>query len=77
MNAKNRLVISLFVIACSQGGRDRAQTGTRLMSLRPSQTWKMMASKPICRRHRLLPKALAEDWTRGDNDGTFYTKAEL
>jgi hypothetical protein len=22
-------------------------------------------------------KVLAEDWTRGDSDGTFYTKAEL
>jgi len=22
-------------------------------------------------------KALAEDWTRGDSDGTFYTKAEV
>jgi hypothetical protein len=22
-------------------------------------------------------KVLAEDWTRGDSDGTYYTKAEL
>jgi len=49
MNAKETPCcgISLFVIALFAGlGATRSRKlGPRLMSLRPSQTWKMMASK--------------------------------
>jgi len=80
MNAKNPVLwISLFVIALFAGlGATRAQTGTRLMSLRSSPTWKMIGVKAdLAGDTAFYQKALAEDWTRGDSDGTFYTKAEV
>jgi len=77
MNAKNPCCGFTFCYRpVRRAGRDpSANLGPRLMSLRPSQTWKMMASKPIWpATQAFYQKALAEDWTRGDSDGTFTPK---
>ena len=80
MNAKYRVSwISLFVIAVFAGlSVTQAQTGakadvvTAISNLENDSVKADLAGDPA-----FYQKALAEDWTRGDSDGTFYTKAEV
>src|SRR5580698_11125146 len=80
MNAKYRVSwISLFVIAVFAGlSVTQAQTGakpdivTAISNLENDAVKADLAGDPA-----FYQKVLAEDWTRGDSDGTFYTKAEL
>src|SRR6266481_1958936 len=82
MNAKYRVLwISLFVIALFAGlSVTKAQTGakadadvvTAISNLENDAVKANLAGDPA-----FYQKVLAEDWTRGDSDGTYYTKAEL
>ena len=80
MNAKYRVLwISLFVIALSAGRTvTQAQTGakadvvTAISNLENDGVKADLAGDPA-----FYQKVLAEDWTRGDSDGTYYTKADL
>ena len=80
MNAKNPvLLISLFVIALFAGlSVTLAQAGptadvvTIISNLENDAVKADLADNPD-----FYQKVLAEDWTRGDSDGTYYTKAEL
>ena len=80
MNAKYRVLwISLFVIALFAGlSVTQAQTGaiadavTAISNLENDGVKADLAGDTA-----FYQKALAEDWTRGDSDGTFYTKAEV
>ena len=80
MNAKNYLLwVSLFGIALFAGlSVIRAQTGaltdvvTAISDLENGAVKADLAADPA-----FYEKVLAEDWTRGDSDGTYYTKAEL
>ena len=80
MIAKNpALLISLFVIALFAGlGVTRAQTGTNADVVATITNLESDAVKAdLAGDTAFYQKALAEDWTRGDSDGTFYTKAEV
>jgi len=80
MNAKNpALWISFFVIALFAGlGVTRAQTGTNADAVATITNLENDAVKAdLAGNTAFYQKALAEDWTRGDSDGTFYTKAEV
>ena len=78
--AKNPVLwISLFVIALFVGpGVTRPQTGTSadvvavITNLENDGVKADLAGDPA-----FYQKVLAEDWTRGDSDGTYYTKAEM
>ena len=84
MNAKNPVLwISLFVIALFAGlSVIRAQTGVQtraeadvvasISKLENDGVKADLAGDPD-----FYEKVLAEDWTRGDSDGSYYTKAEL
>ena len=80
MNAKNCLLwISLFAIALVAGlSATQAQTGaegdvvTAISNLENDGVKADLASDP-----NFYQKVLAADWTRGDSDGTYYTKAQL
>src|SRR5712672_3781961 len=80
MNAKNLVLwVSLFVIALLAGlSVTRAQTTvktdavTAISNLENDGVKADLAGDPA-----FYQKALAEDWTRGDSDGTYYTKAEF
>src|ERR1700730_11866183 len=80
MNAKYRVLwISLFVIALFAGlSVTQAQPGakadvvTAISNLENDGVKADLAGDPA-----FYQKVLAEDWTRGDSDGTFYTKAEV
>src|ERR1700732_2777724 len=80
MNAKYRVLwISLFVIALFAGlSVTQAQTGakadvvTAISNLENDGVKADLAGDPA-----FYQKVLAEDWTRGDSDGAFYTKAQL
>ena len=80
MNAKNPVLwISLFVIALFAGlSVTRAQSGakpdvvTAISNLENDAVRADLAGDPA-----FYQKVLAEDWTRGDSDGTFYTKADI
>ena len=80
MNAKNTaLRIAVFVIALFGGlSATRAQTRahtdvvTAISNLENDAVKADLAGDPA-----FYKKALGEDWTRGDSDGTYYTKAEL
>src|ERR1700720_2859956 len=80
MNAKYRVLwISLFGIALfAVLSVTRAQTGakadvaTAISNLENDGVKADLAGDPA-----FYQKVLAEDWTRGDSDGTYYTKAEL
>jgi hypothetical protein len=80
MNTKNQMLwISLFVIASFAGlSVIQAQTGanadvvTAITNLENDAVKADLASDPV-----FYQKVLAEDWTRGDSDGTYYTKAEI
>jgi hypothetical protein len=77
MNAKYHVSwISLFAIALFAGLQ--AQTGakadivTAISNLESDGVKADLAGDPA-----FYQKVLAEDWTRGDSDGTYYTKANL
>ena len=80
MNAKSPVLsISLFVIALFAGlSVTQAQTAvtadavTAISNLENDGVKADLAGDPA-----FYQKVLAEDWTRGDSDGTFYTKADL
>src|SRR5467141_1027593 len=80
MNAKYRVLwISLFVIALFAWlSVTQAQTGaeadvvTAISHLENDAVKADLAGDPA-----FYQRVLAEDWTRGDSDGTYYTKAEL
>ena len=80
MNAKYRVLwISIFVIALFAGlSLTQAQTGakadvvTAISNLENDAVKADLAGDPD-----FYQKVLADDWTRGDSDGTYYTKADL
>src|ERR1700723_3622031 len=80
MNAKYRVLwISLFVIVLFAGlSVTKAQTGakadivTAISNLETDGVKADLAGDPA-----FYQKVLAEDWTRGDSDGSYYSKAEL
>ena len=80
MNAKYRVLwISLFVIALFAGlSVTQAQTGakadvvTAISNLENDAVKADLADNPD-----FYQKVLSEDWTRGDSDGTYFTKAVL
>jgi hypothetical protein len=80
MNAKSPVLwISLFVMALFAGlGVTRAQTGTKSDVVATITNLENDGVKAdLAGDTAFYQKALAEDWTRGDSDGTFYTKAEV
>ena len=80
MNAKYRVLwISLFVIALSAGlsltqsqTEAEADVVTVIANLENDAVKADLAGDPA-----FYQKVLAEDWTRGDSDGTFYSKADI
>ena len=80
MNAKYRVLwIAVFVIVLFAGlSVTQAQTGakadvvTAISNLENEGVKADLAGDPA-----FYQKVLAEDWTRGDSDGTYFTKAEL
>jgi len=80
MNAKNSVLwISLFVFALFAGlSVTRAQTAaetdvvTAISNLENDAVKADLADDTV-----FYQKVLAEDWTRGDSDGTYFTKAVL
>ena len=80
MSAKNSaLWISLLGIALFAGlSVTRAQTMTQTDIVTAISNLENNAVKAdLAGDAAFYQKILAEDWTRGDSDGTFYTKAEL
>ena len=80
MNANNPVLgISLFVIALFAGPSvTRAQTGTRADVVAAITNLENDGVKAdLAGDAAFYQKVLAEDWTRGDSDGTYFTKAEL
>ena len=80
MNARNPVLwISLFVIALFAGlGVTQAQTGTNADAVATITNLENDAVKAdLAGDTDFYQKVLADDWTRGDSDGTFYTKAEV
>jgi hypothetical protein len=80
MNAKNPVLwISLFVIALFAGlSATQAQTGAKADVVTAISNLENDGVKAdLAGDTAFYQKALAEDWTRGDSDGTFYTKAEV
>ena len=80
MSAKNPVLwISLFVIPLFAGPSltlaqtvDKAEVVTAISNLENDAVKADLAGDAA-----FYQKILAEDWTRGDSDGTFFTKAEL
>jgi hypothetical protein len=80
MNAKNNVLwISLFVIAVFAGlSVTQAHTAAKadvvaaISNLENDAVRADLAGDPA-----FYQNVLAEDWTRGDSDGTYYTKAQL
>src|SRR6202140_1924732 len=80
MNAKYRVLwISLFVIALFAGlSMTQAQTGAKVdVATTISNLENDGVKADLAGDAAFYQKILAEDWTRGDSDGTFFTKAEL
>ena len=80
MSAKNSaLWISLLGIALFAGlSVTRAQSGAKPDVVTAISNLENDAVKAdLAGDADFYQKVLAEDWTRGDSDGTFYTKAEL
>jgi hypothetical protein len=80
MNAKNPVLwISLFVIAMFSGlSVTRAQIGANADVVTTISNLENGAVKAdLAGDAAFYRKVLAEDWARGDSDGTWYTKAEL
>ena len=80
MTANNRMsLISLFAISLFVGlsvthaqARTEADVVTAISSLENDAVKADLAGDAA-----FYQKVLAEDWTRGDSDGTFYTKFDL
>ena len=80
MNAKNTVLRSLAFVIALFGGPSvtRAQTGatadvvTTISNLENDAVKADLAGDPV-----FYQRVLAEDWTRGDSDGTYFTKAVL
>ena len=80
MNAKNPVLwIALCVIPLFAGPSlaraqtvDKANVVTAISDLENGAVKADLAGDPA-----FYEKVLAEDWTRGDSDGTYYTKADL
>src|SRR5712664_3738109 len=75
MDAKNPVLwISLFVIALFAGlGVTRAQTGTKADVVATITNLENDGVKAdLAGDTAFYQKALAEDWTRGDSDGTLH-----
>src|SRR6202047_1954980 len=80
MNAKNLVLwISLFVIALLAGlSVTRAQTAVTTDAVTAISNLENDGVKAdFARAPEFYQKVLADDWTRGDSDGTYYTKADL
>jgi Domain of unknown function (DUF4440) len=80
MNAKNPVLwISLFVMVLFAGlSVTRAQTGANADVVTAISNLENDAVKAdLAGDAAFYQKVLAEDWTRGDSDGTWYTKAEV
>jgi hypothetical protein len=80
MNTKNHVLwISLFVFALFAGlSVTRAQTGTKADVVTAISNLENDAVKAdLAGDADFYQNVLAEDWTRGDSDGTYYTKAGL
>jgi ketosteroid isomerase-like protein len=80
MSAKNSaLWISLLGVALFAGlSVTRSQTMTRTDIVTAISNLENDAVKAdLAGDADFYQKVLAEDWTRGDSDGTFYTKAEV
>ena len=80
MNAKNPVLwISLVVIALFAGlSVTRAQTGAEADVVTTISNLEHEGVKAdLTGDTAFYQRVLAEDWARGDSDGTFYTKAEL
>src|SRR6202030_1105169 len=80
MNAKYRVLwSSLFVIALFAGlSVTRAQTMAQTDIVTAISNLENDAVKAdLAGDADFYQKVLAEDWTRGDSDGTYYTKAEV
>ena len=80
MNTKNPVLrISVFVIALFGGlsvtraqTEDRADVVMAISKLENDAVKAELAGEPA-----FYQRVLAEDWTRGDSDGTYFTKAIL
>src|ERR1700676_466621 len=80
MNAKYRVLwISLFVIALFAGlSVTQAQTGAKADVVRAISNLENDGVKAdLAGDPAFYQKVLAEDWTRGDTERTYYPKAEL
>ena len=80
MSVKNPVLwISLFVIPLFAGASlTRAQTvGKADVETAISNLENDAVKADLAGDAAFYQRILAEDWTRGDSDGTFYTKAEL
>jgi len=80
MNTKKPLLrISVFVIALLAGlSVARAQTGNTADVVTAISNLENEAVKAdLANDAGFYQKILAEDWTRGDSDGTYFTKAVL
>ena len=80
MNAKKPVLwTSLFVIALFAGlSVTRAQTAAKTDVVTAISNLEKDAVKAdLAGDADFYQKVLAQDWTRGDSDGTYYTKADL
>src|SRR3984957_12984614 len=80
MSAKNPVLwISLFFLPLFAGpSQTRAQTVGKADVVTAISNLESDAVKAdVAGDASFYQKILAEDWTRGDSDGTFYTKAQL
>jgi hypothetical protein len=80
MNAKYRVLwILLFVIALSAGlSVTQAQTGAKADVVTAISNLENDGVKADLAGDRdFYQRVFADDWTRGDSDGTYYTKADL
>jgi hypothetical protein len=80
MNAKHPVLwISIFVIALFvELSATKAKTGAKADVITSISNLENDAVKAdLAGDTAFYQKVLAEDWTRGDSDGTWYTKADL
>jgi hypothetical protein len=80
MNAKKPVLwTSLFVIALfAELSVTRAQTGAKTDVVTAISNLEKDAVKAdLAGDANFYQKVLAQDWTRGDSDGTYYTKSDL
>lgn len=80
MNARHLVLwISIVVFALLAGlGEARAQTGAKADSVAAASKLENDAVKAdLAGDKSFYQKVLAEDWTGGDSEGTWFTKADL